>query len=397
MRRVSIIIPCFNQARYLRTAADSALSQMRDDDEMIVVNDGSTDDTREVCAGFGSAHPARVTVVNQTNQGLSMARQAGLERAQGEYVVFLDADDRLLPEMLESCLAGFRRRPPASAVAGWTRVAYEHTPGRTRILKTGKNRQWPSVLAANPFGACCSLMLRRTDLLAAGGVGLPGVRACEDWDLYARMVRRGMIFHCIPRVLSCYLQHGDALSRNVEAMLDEKIAMLERLAACADAPGLSSGSYARFRNGYVLFALGQAVGQRSQLPALSSILARMVPGAMALRPCCDQFRFGFQHTLAVPPAPPDPASIHEIGELIAARFRLLGFDRYVALFLSEIRREMKHPFQRYSVSRRLSRLLDPARRIWFGIGAATANDGPGHRARNAGEPEPPRLPPAKDE
>src|SRR5215210_2105808 len=93
---VSVIIPCYNQAHFLGEAIESVLGQSYPNFEIVVVDDGSPDDTAEVAARY-----PEVRYICQDNQGLSAARNTGLGQSEGEYVVFLDADDRLLPEALE--------------------------------------------------------------------------------------------------------------------------------------------------------------------------------------------------------------------------------------------------------------------------------------------------------
>src|SRR5215213_3125487 len=99
---VSVVIPCYNQAHFLGEAIESVLAQSYPNFEIVVVDDGSTDDTSEVAGSY-----PKVRLVRQENQGLSGARNAGLARSEGEYVVFLDADDRLRPEALEAHLEHF--------------------------------------------------------------------------------------------------------------------------------------------------------------------------------------------------------------------------------------------------------------------------------------------------
>src|SRR5262245_8511327 len=103
---VSIVIPCFNQARFLATAIESALAQTDQRCEIIVVDDGSTDDTRTVAAEYPT-----VTCISQTNAGLPAARNCGLRRSTGEYVIFLDADDRLLAEAAKRGVGELLRNP----------------------------------------------------------------------------------------------------------------------------------------------------------------------------------------------------------------------------------------------------------------------------------------------
>src|SRR5688500_17208365 len=93
--RTSVVVTCFNHAGYLPDALRSVLEQTVAPCEIIVVDDGSTDDTSTVAAAFD-----RVRVVRQSNQGLSAARNAGLRACSGDFVIFLDADDRLLPRAI---------------------------------------------------------------------------------------------------------------------------------------------------------------------------------------------------------------------------------------------------------------------------------------------------------
>jgi glycosyltransferase involved in cell wall biosynthesis len=379
----SVIIPCYNQCNYVSESASSVFNQTHARHELILVDDGSTDDTARIFADIKAKHSERVTVLSQSNQGSSMARQAGFEKAKGDYIVFLDSDDRLEPRMLEACLDGFVRWPEASAIVGSTKIVYEKEQTKSRILENGKNIQWPSILSVNPFGACCSVMLRKRDVIEAGGVGQPGVRACEDWDLYARMARRGMAFKCIPEVLSCYLQHENVLSQNVELMLLEKIAMLDRLAKAEEPehngrPLLSIELYGRFRNGYVLSAFGEAVGQQFDVDALARLIGKMVYGDFQFRFFCNQFLHGLQHAMSITRARLDPTYIEEACRAVFGRFLLHGYEHYACMFLREIRREMKNPMKRYSLSRRVSRLLDPTRRFWFLAGAEPARELPCH-------------------
>ncbi len=98
---VAVVIPCYNQARFLADAVESVLWQSLAAREIIVVDDGSTDDTRTVAARY------KVKYVHQANQGLARARNRGITETSGEYLVFLDADDRLLTDALAAGVNAF--------------------------------------------------------------------------------------------------------------------------------------------------------------------------------------------------------------------------------------------------------------------------------------------------
>ena len=110
---VSVIIPCYRQAHFLPEAIESVLAETHRDTEIVVVDDGSPDNTQQVVQRYPT-----VQSVRQRNQGLAAARNAGFRASKGEYVVFLDADDRLTPNALESHLACFATHPEAGFVVG---------------------------------------------------------------------------------------------------------------------------------------------------------------------------------------------------------------------------------------------------------------------------------------
>src|SRR5688500_8996836 len=100
---VSVVIPCYNQAHYLSEAVESALAQSYGSVETFVVDDGSADNSGEISARY-----PRVSYLRQANRGVAAARNAGLAASSGQFVLFLDADDRLLPEAVAVGLEAFR-------------------------------------------------------------------------------------------------------------------------------------------------------------------------------------------------------------------------------------------------------------------------------------------------
>lgn len=111
MTRVSVVIPTYNRAPTLPRALESTLAQTIDDLEILVVDDGSTDDTASVLATYQDVDSRVRPVVHATNQGANVARNTGIEHARGEYIAFLDSDDEWHPEKLERQLAALEDRP----------------------------------------------------------------------------------------------------------------------------------------------------------------------------------------------------------------------------------------------------------------------------------------------
>src|SRR5215212_6268835 len=114
---VSVVIPCYNQAHFLGEAIESVLSQRYTDVEVIVVDDGSQDDTQGVASSYAARDP-RVRLVRQNNRGLAGARNRGLAESRGEYVVFLDSDDRLAEGALEVGVRELEANPDCAFVSG---------------------------------------------------------------------------------------------------------------------------------------------------------------------------------------------------------------------------------------------------------------------------------------
>ena len=97
---LSIIIPCFNSGKYISSTLDMLTHQKLDDCEVIIVNDGSTDNTSEICQGYTEKY-ANIKIIDKENEGVSVARNIGIEKSNGKYVYFLDSDDTLEPQTLE--------------------------------------------------------------------------------------------------------------------------------------------------------------------------------------------------------------------------------------------------------------------------------------------------------
>jgi glycosyltransferase involved in cell wall biosynthesis len=181
---VSVVVPCFNGRRFLREAIESALAQCFTPVEVIVVDDGSTDGSREVAECFPS-----VLIISQSNQGVSVARNAGLHACHGTYVVFLDADDRLHPNAIASHVAAFADYPDNIMVFGGNRLIDE----AGTVIGENDQPAFTFHVAEVLLGVVPSpsqSMFRREVLVAAGGFN-PFLSHGEDFDLYARLTACG--------------------------------------------------------------------------------------------------------------------------------------------------------------------------------------------------------------
>jgi glycosyltransferase involved in cell wall biosynthesis len=210
---VSIVIPCYNHAHFLVEAIESALAQTYRNVEVIVVDDGSPDNTAEVTARYAS-----VRYVRQVNQGLSAARNRGLRESHGEYVIFVDADDRLLPEAAAVGVAELQARRESAFVSGMYRnIAEDGSPLPTPPFPRVGSDHYEELLLRNHIGAPSTVMYRRSVLDVVGGFDVAESPAA-DYDLYLRIARRFPI-HRHPAVVSEYRRYPKSMSRNAGVML----------------------------------------------------------------------------------------------------------------------------------------------------------------------------------
>jgi glycosyltransferase involved in cell wall biosynthesis len=212
---VSVVIPAYNAAWCVGKAIDSVLAQDFRDFELIVVDDGSTDDTAAVLAGYGEA----IRVVHKPNGGMSSARNAGIAVARGEFVAFLDADDWWLPGKLAKQVALMRQRPEVGFSSTTARV--EDQDGRLLNLWTCDQEDRPILLTlfasnAGIAGGSSALMVRR-DLLERVGPYDETLGGVEDGDLWMRLAAVSE-YACLEEPLVVVLRRSGSVSRNVEGM-----------------------------------------------------------------------------------------------------------------------------------------------------------------------------------
>src|SRR5438874_3411872 len=210
---VSVVIPCYNQAHFLGEAIESALAQTYPHLEIVVVDDGSTDNTAAVVAGYPG-----VRSVQQGNQGLSAARNAGLRHSIGECLVFLDADDRLLPRAIEVGLACLRDHPECAFVYGRSRfMAFDGSSFQGPPQPRVEGDYYLALLQGCPIFATGSVMYRREIFELVGGFD-PSLSPAADYDLYYRIARQFPI-RCHEETIAEYRKHGTSMTRSGKMML----------------------------------------------------------------------------------------------------------------------------------------------------------------------------------
>ena len=210
---VSVVIPCYKQAHFLADAIDSALAQTYPAVEVVVVDDGSPDNTAEVARRYRT-----IRCIKQENRGLAAARNAGLAASTGEFIVFLDADDRLLPKAVETGVALLVGDQRLGFVAGRSRfIAADGSPLPTTQPLRRPDDPYRELLRRNSILMPGMAMFRRFSLDALGGFA-PRIDACADYELYLRISRSfPVLFH--DEVVAEYRRHGANMSGDAVLML----------------------------------------------------------------------------------------------------------------------------------------------------------------------------------
>jgi hypothetical protein len=220
---VSVVIPCYNQAHFLGEAIGSVLSQTYPHFEIVVVDDGSTDNTAVVAARY-----PKVRYIRQDNQGLAAARNTGLRWSSGDYLVFLDSDDRLLPNALADGLAALQERPECAFVSGHYRaILADGSHLRLEWEQPCPDKEhYLELLRENYIGMPAEVMYQRSVLESVGGFKTSlSVRGCEDYDLYLRIARTFPVY-CHGKVVAEYRRHGASMSKNPVLMLRGTLSVL---------------------------------------------------------------------------------------------------------------------------------------------------------------------------
>lgn len=193
---VTVIIPVFNRAAMLREAVESAAAQSYRPLEIIVVDDGSTDDTLRAVERLAAEH-AEVRSVRQANGGAGAARESGRRLARGEFIQHLDSDDVLLPAKLERQVAGLRSHPECGASYGWTRLRRADGRVEDRPWKRSGERietMFPAMLQSRWWDTPTPLY--RASLLEKAGPW-SALRVEEDWEYDARLASHGVRLHFV--------------------------------------------------------------------------------------------------------------------------------------------------------------------------------------------------------
>lgn len=222
---LSVIIPAYNAAPYIRQALDSVLDQLRPNIEIITVDDGSTDATPEILAGYGD----RIRTIRQHNQGLSAARNRGIAMASGAWLAFLDADDLWLPNFAASMLAVTSRSNKETTVicCGWQYVDQDGKAEGKSIFPPSDQIDVAKLLWGNAFPVHAAIV-QRDSVSNIGGFSTD-CYGVQDWKLWLDLSLIGARFTSLREVLVQYRQVPGSMSRNVTRMRDNGFQVLNKV------------------------------------------------------------------------------------------------------------------------------------------------------------------------
>ncbi|HYC03122.1 MAG TPA: glycosyltransferase family 2 protein [Azospirillaceae bacterium] len=221
-RLVSVVVPAYNAAPFIQEAVESALAQSHRDLEVIVVDDGSTDETVAIVRRL-VARDARVRLIRQRNGGVAAARNRAILEARGTYVAPLDADDFWHPDKLRLQVAAMERMGPGCGMAyGWS-VIVDAAGWRTGLGNRARHegRVLPALVRMNFIGCASNALFRRSLLMEIGGYDGTlrdrGAQGCEDYKINLQVAARATVA-CVPAFLTAYRRLPDSMSACVGTM-----------------------------------------------------------------------------------------------------------------------------------------------------------------------------------
>lgn len=222
---ISVIIPAHNAASTIAKTLESLQAQTDPQWEVIVIDDGSTDETNAIATQM-AANDSRIRIVQQKQQGVSTARNIGIDLARSSWLLFLDADDWISPDYLETMTATINADANLDAVCcGWVQIAFDGTEINRKQAPT-INKLFEISSQHCPFiiHAC---LIRREVVLSVGGFNAAR-QTCEDWDLWQRIARSTARFGSVNKVMAFYRMQSGSLSRKGLQLFKDAMQVIEQ-------------------------------------------------------------------------------------------------------------------------------------------------------------------------
>lgn len=297
---VTIVMPAYNAVPYLSDSVRSVLAQDYTQFELLIVDDGSTDETAQLAQGF-AVQDDRVRVIHQPNGGVARARNTGIEQARGSAIAFLDADDLWNPETLGLWVYTLTHLPETVGVVyAWSLDIDESnqlTGGFHAARVVGP--VLPTLVAHNFLGNASATIVRTVAVQSVGGYDPSfrdrGAQGCEDWDFYLKLAQQWE-FAVVPQFLVRYRKPSLSMSRDYDQMARSQQGILQSLRQRV--PGLPRWLYALSKSSlYIHFGhLAAASGDRQTAQKWAKKAWRCDRLSPLLRPGWYRLRWGLSRS-----------------------------------------------------------------------------------------------------
>ncbi len=225
---VSVIITTYNYAKFLPRSVESVLNQTYCNSEIIIVDDGSTDETQLIIKENWQAK-----YFYQANKGLAAARNAGINKSSGEYLVFLDADDWLETDALEQNYHIIKDKPEVALVSGNYYLLRAENNTLHHVSVSVSDNHYTRLLQSNYIGMHAAVMFQRWVFNEFQYD--ENLKACEDYDLYLNIARKYPVLHH-EKFIATYYFHAAGLSHKYKIMMDSVYAVIKKQAPYIKSP-----------------------------------------------------------------------------------------------------------------------------------------------------------------
>lgn len=219
--KVSVIVPCYKCENYITECVDSVLASSYKNVEIIVVNDGSPDNVLNVLEKYKKS--SIIKIINQDNQGLSAARNNGIKKATGKYILPLDSDDKIAPDYIEKAIAEFERNPNLGIV-----YCQAEFFGEKSVPWELETYNFPRILSRNCI--FCSAVFKKSDWEKAGGYKAEMIYGIEDYEFWISLIEKGAQVYQIPEVLFYYRKKiSDSMCDTLGSSIEKQKQMLKQI------------------------------------------------------------------------------------------------------------------------------------------------------------------------
>lgn len=255
--KVSVVIPTYNRSAYLAEAIASVLAQTFQDFEIVIVDDGSTDDTAQMVKAL--AEP-RIRYLEQDHRGVSAALNIGWRAARGDFIARLDSDDLWLPTLLQELVT--RLEEDKTRGAAYARARGMNAQGELLTQLVGTSERFPGEtlksLVYGDFVSPMAVVIRRSALDEVGGYD-ESLIGNEDWDVWIRIARHYGIAY-VAKILALYRFHAQNLTRTnsdrMERLMQDRVRVLDKFFSSGDIPpSVAAIKPIAYRNVYLDWAI----------------------------------------------------------------------------------------------------------------------------------------------